>query len=273
MGKTVRTLDVRWEGHTGSARREDTDTLICRAIAKHGPENFSREVIEECDESILSARETFWIHEKKTHVTEGGYNLTYGGDGGLPGYRFSEESKEKIRQKALGRVHSPEILEKIGKKLRGKKWSDEAIAKRAEGNRGKKRTPEQKARIRAAQLARGYRHSEETRTKIGEKSKNRIVSEETRAKIGLLSRGRKKSDYAKQQVRLARSKPVSQFDRNGVLIGEFPSIKVATEQTKISRITIQRSVALNLTEVIRISRRAEYFWRYKNVKNTIKDGA
>lgn len=181
VGKTVRTLDVRWQGHLGSARRGDTDMLVCRAIHKHGPEAFTRRVLEECDEAALPGREAHWVRELATHVSQGGYNLTFGGDGGLPGYTFSEESREKIRQKALGRKHSEESKAKMRAAKLGKKQSVEHVEKRAVANSGKKRTDEQRTRI--SKGLKGHAVSDETRVKIGIASSQRVVSEETKRKL------------------------------------------------------------------------------------------
>jgi group I intron endonuclease len=164
VGKTVQSFDVCWGGHVGSARRSDNGMLVCRAIKKHGPEAFERKILEECDESVLGGRETHWIVELKTHVSQGGYNLTFGGDGGLPGYTFSEESREKMRQKALGRKLSLEARAKISAVHRGRPKSPEEVEARAKSNRGKKRTPEQIERLRAGQLE-YYRKRREARSK------------------------------------------------------------------------------------------------------------
>ena len=161
VGKTVQSFDVRWGGHVGSARRGDNGMLVCRAIKKHSPAAFERKVLEECDESMLGQRETHWIVELKTHVSQGGYNLTFGGDGGLPGYTFSEASREKIRKKALGRTHSAETKAKMSAAAKGRKKSPEAVEARARSNRGKKRTHEQLANLSAGQFRRWAKKAQE----------------------------------------------------------------------------------------------------------------
>lgn len=157
VGKTTRLLEIRWQGHVGSARRGDSDMLVCRAIRKYGPDAFDRMVLEECDEKQLPRQEQYWIEKLITHVSHGGYNLTFGGDGGLPGYTFSEESREKIRQKAIGRKHSEETRAKMSAAAKNRVVSAETIAKRAAACRGKKRTEEQRAHLSAGQYARWAR--------------------------------------------------------------------------------------------------------------------
>ena len=48
------------------------------AIKKYGKENFTFEVVEECEPDKLNERETYWI--KYYNTVESGYNSSYGGD-------------------------------------------------------------------------------------------------------------------------------------------------------------------------------------------------
>jgi group I intron endonuclease len=151
VGRTYTTLANRWRAHLRCAETGETKMLVARAIGKHGHENFTCEVLEETGWDNAEEREKHWVKELRTHVSQGGYNLTFGGDGGLPGYTFSEESKDKIRQKAIGRKHSEATKTKMKAAAQKRVVTQETIDKRAAGNRGTKRTPEQKARMAAAQ--------------------------------------------------------------------------------------------------------------------------
>jgi len=239
VGKTVQPFDVRWGGHVGSARREDNGMLICRAIRKHGPEAFDRSVVEECSDDVLGARETYWIRELKSHVSEGGYNLTYGGDGGLSGYVFSEASKEKIRQKATGRKHSEETKAKMRAAKLGKKQSVAAIAKRIAANTGKKRTEEQCVRI--SESLKGHVVSDETRARIGFANTQRIVTEKTKAKF---------------------YKAVDQIAADDTLIKTFKSLTDAAKVAGLSKGAMS-GVVRNPDRLVN-----GFHWRYKSgVKN------
>lgn len=233
VGKTVQTFDVRWGGHVGSARRGDNGMLICRAIRKHGPDAFDRRVIEECDVAVVGARETHWIKELRTHVSQGGYNLTYGGDGGLLGYEFSDASKQKIREKALGRKHSEETRAKISAAHTGKTQDAVVVAARARSNRGKKRTEEQRARI-------------------SESLKGRVVSDETRARMTLANRGRVTSDVTKRKF----FKAVEQLRPDGTLVTVHESLTEAARVAGLSKGA--------MSGVVRNSNRQvnEHIWRY-----------
>ena len=54
------------------------------AIAKYGRENFTREIIEECEtKDELDEREKYWIKYYDATNSDNFYNITNGGDGGF----------------------------------------------------------------------------------------------------------------------------------------------------------------------------------------------
>lgn len=70
----------RWKEH----KKPSNDSIISKAIHKYGVENFSFEIIEECEQELLSEREIFYI--EKFNSYEEGYNLTIGGEGKRAAY-------------------------------------------------------------------------------------------------------------------------------------------------------------------------------------------
>ena len=147
VGKTKRSLEQRIKEHLTAARM-GADQLFGRALRKHGPEAFDWEVLVELtgdDESLLDQAERSLIEAYEIYAHDHpntGYNLTRGGDGvkGLKhtedakrrmsearkgeknhnfgkdwGYKglYSEESKQKMRDVAVGRKHSEETKYKI----------------------------------------------------------------------------------------------------------------------------------------------------------------
>jgi len=94
-------FEERWKKHLRDAARKIGKTstskkfAIHHAINKYGAENFSFQVIQEC-QSLEEANlaEMFHIQTLKT-LAPLGYNLTTGGCQGSP----SQETKEKIREK------------------------------------------------------------------------------------------------------------------------------------------------------------------------------
>lgn len=102
----------RWYKHCSDANVGSTFPLH-NAIRKYGKENFQIEVIEIIeneDFDYLKEREIYWIKELDSYNRKIGYNLTLGGDGTF-GRFHSEETKDKIRQKALNR-HPSDITRK-----------------------------------------------------------------------------------------------------------------------------------------------------------------
>ena len=108
IGITSQGVAARWSKHCSDARRDST-FLLSKAIRKYGQENFQVELIETldsgCDYDYLKEREIYWIKEYDSYNKDKGYNLTLGGQGTV-GRFASDETKNKIRQKALGRVRS-----------------------------------------------------------------------------------------------------------------------------------------------------------------------
>ncbi len=77
IGQSIH-IEKRWKEHIFDNRK---NSLIHLAIIKYGKENFSFEVIEECNQKELNQKEQYWI--KKYNSFENGYNLTRGGSQGF----------------------------------------------------------------------------------------------------------------------------------------------------------------------------------------------
>ena len=87
-----------WETH------KECKILYC-AIKKYGKNNFKRYVIEYYDNiEVLGLMETYFIVFYKSHVSEQGYNITWGGDGcfGVP---HTEEWKKANSERMSGKNH------------------------------------------------------------------------------------------------------------------------------------------------------------------------
>ena len=105
VGQTSRTLSERLREH-----RNEKSCYIDRAIRKHGWENFTVKIIEECSTTDeLNEREQYWIAQYGT-IKPNGYNITAGG-GGLSGYTVTQETKKKI---SATRKKSPVICLETG---------------------------------------------------------------------------------------------------------------------------------------------------------------
>jgi group I intron endonuclease len=110
--------------------------LLKKAIKKYGKENFRKDIVEFCNSiEHLNEREIYWIATFNATTRDIGYNLNKGGVGGCPmGHYVSEETKQKIREKRLGKKHTEETKRKFSETRKGKP---------APWNKGRKHTPEQ----------------------------------------------------------------------------------------------------------------------------------
>jgi len=125
-------LPKRLKEHRSLARN-GSPFLIHKAIRKYGWPSFDVQVlIEITDIDLLKAGEMAAIREHQTHVSQGGYNLTLGGDGvwHLP---VSDETREKLRKAGLGRKASAETRQRM-----------------SDAHKGRKNTPEHNANISKA---------------------------------------------------------------------------------------------------------------------------
>lgn len=111
IGLTTQGAKVRYLHHLYEAR-SGSSFPIHRSIRKHGEGSFELEILAEATSTEeLKELEIKFISELNSTNRELGYNLTLGGDGTL-GRKHSEETKAKLRAKALNRVVSEETRER-----------------------------------------------------------------------------------------------------------------------------------------------------------------
>lgn len=121
IGITNQGAGARYRHHWYEARTGEP-APIHRSMAKYGEENFTLEIIDFAETyEELKEKEKYWIKQYDSMNREKGYNLTEGGDGTF-GRLHSEETKEKIRQKAIGRKASEETKKKMSEAQ--KKYKD-----------------------------------------------------------------------------------------------------------------------------------------------------
>lgn len=178
VGQTMYPLAMRWAHHVSYAKNRKGSMAITRAITKYGPDSFLPEEVERLKyRDQLNVAETFYIIKLKSHISEHGYNLTYGGDQGLvytkslkPPPPISAETREKLSKINLGRKHSIESRKNMSAGQRKRIYSPEACEKL-------------KARPR-------HPHSEETKLKISLGHRGKVVPDELRKKMALVLRGK-----------------------------------------------------------------------------------
>lgn len=79
IGKTIYSIEHRFKEHLRDARNKKCTSKIHRAILKYGSNHFYPELLEECDNSLLSDKEKYYI--QKYNTVYDGYNITFGGEG------------------------------------------------------------------------------------------------------------------------------------------------------------------------------------------------
>lgn len=96
IGQTVQNVKDRWYRHCRKRNLSENEMnmYIKRAILKYGRETFEFEVLEECDEDYLDAREISYISYYDSFNR--GYNLTPGGSNGGRRLKTSEEDQNKM---------------------------------------------------------------------------------------------------------------------------------------------------------------------------------
>lgn len=101
VGQTKRSIQRRFKSHISEANRNLYDTYLHRSIRKYGKENFTIELLEECNSDNISKREIFWIQTLNTKAPNG-YNLHEGGFGGC--LNPSLELRQKLSEAKRGYV-------------------------------------------------------------------------------------------------------------------------------------------------------------------------
>ena len=128
VGKSVN-IKERWNTHIRESKVNDEQwnsnyrgvrTPFHAAMRKYGIENFTFEVLEECDQEQLNEKEKYWIKELNAIDREIGYNVTLGGDGyncgggeNAPGCKITKAESDFIKQKLKERWTAKQIQEYI----------------------------------------------------------------------------------------------------------------------------------------------------------------
>lgn len=146
---------------------------------KHGEASFTFSVIERVvDPADLTAREQHWI-DALSACSRRGYNLAPKARSML-GFVHTQETRNKMSARQLGKKLSPEHIENTRKGLVGRKMTPEQCEKMRQAKLGKKRGPQ----------------SEEHRAKIAAANRGRPLSIEHKAKLAAAKLGTKRPPEA-----------------------------------------------------------------------------
>lgn len=124
IGQTVKARPTdRYSQHRYLANHPEQEKSISylhRAMASDGLDNFTFEIIEEVDSTLLDEREIFWIKEYNS-LSPNRYNLSSGG-GGTSGYsRLQSLEEREKRQKSNQQFYINHPEARIASSERAKK--------------------------------------------------------------------------------------------------------------------------------------------------------
>lgn len=141
-------IDIARRFHDHRCISHESNRHLKYALAKYGKENFKYEILEECAESELDEKERYYIEKMQPEY------MTNGGQDSLRRYpdevrkKISEKAKEQwnnmsdedkkiriannLKGPAKGHIVSEETRQKLRDKNLGKKQSPETIKKRKE---------------------------------------------------------------------------------------------------------------------------------------------
>jgi group I intron endonuclease len=113
-----------------SENMSDYNYPLHKAFRKYGSDNFSFEVLEECDRDLLNEREMYWITFYDTF--KNGYNQTAGGYQSIRQIKLSESEVDQIRNRLMTTTDSMKDIAKdfgvkpemIGAINNGKCWNN-----------------------------------------------------------------------------------------------------------------------------------------------------
>ena len=110
VGKTQKGYQHRFRQHCSAYAHGCRNYISC-AINKHGKENFTVKLIKQVDDDTWEYWEKYYIKYYHTHYTEGGYNITWGGDSnpmGIP----------EIRDKHRAKCNTPEARKRYSEQAK-----------------------------------------------------------------------------------------------------------------------------------------------------------
>ena len=124
IGCTINSLEKRFGEHLSRCYNSEYKSKLYNSMKKYGQDNFTIELIEECDLSVIYETEKKYIESYDSYSN--GLNSTIGGEGCM-GYTHSVEIRQKISENT-----------KNGNSHKGKTY-EELYGDRAEEQREKRR--------------------------------------------------------------------------------------------------------------------------------------
>jgi len=154
IGYTNKPLKQRISEHKSSSKK-GSYYLLHKALRKYGQENFSWEIIlmSKDKDYMLKEMESYFIKKYNSYFETGhGYNMTYGGQGGMSNKKHTDSTKEKMKnarnkrnvEPMLGKKHSLETKNKMSFAKLGKQRDLEYKKMCSERNKKRYLDPEKR---------------------------------------------------------------------------------------------------------------------------------
>ena len=229
---------------------------LYNSLSKHGPEAHTYAVIKLCnvDELYKYEREYGLFYDV---LGENGLNCQLPGYGEQPKLE-SEESRKRKSARMTGSKRSEEARRNMSISAKKRGFNGHGFKKGHKLNDTKPQMSEEsKMKMRAA--LKGRKHSEDHKKKIGIANKGKIKTEEAIEKWRKSREGFKHSEESKrlisekQKGRSAKHlcKPITMYDMNSVLLGEYESITEAGQKTGVNRKAISENIRYSKNGLIR----------------------
>lgn len=109
VGKTKHSLQHRFAQHCNN---DHYKTHLHYAIKKYGKENFKIELICTCRDDCWKEQEQYYIKKFHTHHSEGGYNITWGGDSNPMDDDYVKSKHRKLMSTPEHRAMDREIIQR-----------------------------------------------------------------------------------------------------------------------------------------------------------------
>lgn len=268
IGQTARDYQIRWEEHKKEAYEGSSlgyNFILHKAFRKYGIENFTFELLEECENSFLQDREKYWISFYKSFSGDnhGGYNMTRGGEGSLlisyeTVYRLWDEGytttqigeilghdRSAIREVLKGYSnYSTEEGIKRGKELQHG-INFKTHPKKEKENKNKKNLAVLQYSVYGDFIAE-YPNRLEAEKITGINAKNiwAAIKKENNKTAGgfqwIYKGDSAPQNISKEQLNIGYRQKVVQYSKEEVLLNEYESAAEASRQTGINSGTIRR---------------------------------
>lgn len=233
--------------------------LINLAFEKYGFENFSKEIIESCDNNLLDEREKFWIKELKSQDKTIGYNIA---DGGHNDFTMNEYVKSKISKTLKGKYigtnayrhglklsdeHKLKLCEKAGQmkgktfdKFYGKERADEIKQKISKAHLGIKLTQSHCKAISKAK--KGVPLTEKQHVAISRGMIGHVVTDETKEKLRISNLNKTQKHSIKLECVNKETGEVLQFNNVEHAKREFNCTRYQLLQNKLKGFDVKKLI-------------------------------